>query len=191
MLSFLAETCTAALLEHHKISEDLKAVYNYGFQLFWSTVLCIMSILGLSVFGGYWASAITFLIYFMPIRGTAGGYHAKSYGHCFLLTNSIAVLCVMVSKCLACFVEAKTIAWAVLIVLTGYIWVKAPVVSKKYILSQERLKRNRKYAHGILIMEAVMLLFIEAFSDSSIFYTAVITTCAVTIMFIIEKRKEE
>ena len=191
MLSFLAKSCTDTLLDYHKISENLKAVYIYGFQLFWSTVLCIMSILGLSILLGYWKSAIVFFVYFMPIRVTAGGYHAKSYQHCFLLTNSIAIFCIMASKCLTHFMEVKTIAWAILTILAGYIWVNAPIVSKKYFLSQERLKRNRKYACSTLIMEVVMLLFIETFLDSSIFYTAVITTCAVTIMFIIEKRKEE
>ncbi len=66
MLFFLANGSTNILLRHHKILEDLKNIYMYGFELFWSTILCITSILGISILFGYWKLAIIFYYTLYP-----------------------------------------------------------------------------------------------------------------------------
>lgn len=191
MLFFLAQNCTNILLKYQKIPEDLKHIYIYGFKLFWSTILCIISILGTSILLGYWKSAIIFLIYFIPIRVTIGGYHAKNYQYCFLLTNFLAAFCVLISHYLAYFISNKYIAWILLVTLITYIWISAPVIPKKYLLSQERIKKNRKSIHNTLIIETILLIFIQNFFNIHMFYTAVITICTVVIMFVIAKKEAQ
>lgn len=118
MLNFIAIKCTEILLKHRTISKHQESVYIYGFELFWSTTLCIISILVVGAFLRNCHLALVFLMFFMPIRMAAGGYHAKSYGSCFVLTNSIAVMCTVISKSMDLYRMRwlEYMVWGILIV---------------------------------------------------------------------------
>ncbi|MCI8765195.1 MAG: accessory gene regulator B family protein [Lachnospiraceae bacterium] len=184
MLRLVAEKCTEILQKHGAVQEDKKAIYIYGFELFWSTSACIISILLFGAAGGYLGQAVVFLLCFVPIRTAAGGYHAKSYGRCFLLTNLIAVACVMTAGHLwagrARWTEG--ILWAALLAAFAYIWNQAPVNSPKHPLKPERVVKNRRYAHVILIGETAVFLLIRLFLDRSVIYTGILTSCVVAVM---------
>ena len=111
MLRVLAERCTDVLINHETIQKGKKNIYIYGFELFWSTTFCVLSILALSILLGYFKLAVTFLLFFMPVRVAAGGYHAKSYGRCFILTNSVAIICVAAAKLLWQIGIGEVILW--------------------------------------------------------------------------------
>lgn len=100
MLSKAAEQCTEYLIKYNKITEQQKSIYKYGFELLVSTAVCIGAILVCGIFGGYGKETIIFLLSFIPIRITAGGYHAGSYGRCdrpldqaVILADGSMVLC--------------------------------------------------------------------------------------------------
>lgn len=190
MLRLMAEKCTGILLSHGTIQEDKRAIYVYGFELFCSTCICIMSILALSMVFHYSEYAITFLFCFVPIRTVAGGYHAKSYGGCFLLTNFIAVFCIAISLWLwhSKTLWTEVVLWLLLIASFVYIWTSAPVISKKYPQKQERIDKNRKYSRKILLIEMVLLVSIKLWFDHSVTYTAIITSCAVAVMITMAKK---
>ena len=190
MLRLIAERCTEILLRHGTIQENKRAIYIYGFELFCSTCICIMSIFVLSMIFHYSEYAITFLLCFVPIRTVAGGYHAKSYGGCFLLTNLIAICCIGVSLWLwrskTLWIEA--FLWLLLAVSFTYIWISAPVNSKKYPQKKERMDKNRKYSRRILLIETTLLLLIKLWFDHSVTYTAIITSCVVAVMITMAKK---
>lgn len=190
MLRLVAEKCTEILLSHGTIQEDKKAIYIYGFELFCSTCICIISILVLSFLFNYSEYAVIFLFYFVPIRMAAGGYHAKSYGTCFLLTNFIAIFCIALSSCLWQWrtLWVEVFLWFLLAVSIVYIWISAPVNSKKYQQKQERIDKNRRYSHEILLIETIILLFIKLWFDHSVIYTAIITSCVVAVMITMAKK---
>ena len=66
MLRVLAERCTDVLINHETIQKDKKNIYIYGFELFWSTTFCVLSILALSILLGYFKLAVTFLLFSCP-----------------------------------------------------------------------------------------------------------------------------
>lgn len=182
MLRLIANKCTDVLVNHGTIQREKKAVYIYGFELFWSTTFCIVSILTLGTVCGYPELAVGFLLYFIPIRVPAGGYHAKSYGQCFLLTNFIAIACVIVSKALWLVLDNEMVIWLMLAGSWGYIWKYAPIISKKYPLEPERIAKNRRYAHMVLVVEMAVLMLVRICFYSCVFFTAAVTSCAVAVM---------
>lgn len=192
MLQLFAEKCTMILLEHGVIHDDQKNIYVYGFVLFWSTLSCIVSILFISFLFGYLSSAVIFLLFFMPIRMVAGGYHAKSCEACFIWTNSIAILCVMVSKCLWYIdnVRGFSLLWITLLFSFVYIWSTAPINMGKRSVDMDRILKNRKYAHLIIIIELLLILVMRNSISSYISYTAVTATYAVALMIYVVKREE-
>lgn len=189
MLRMIAESCTGVLINHGTIAAEKKNIYIYGFELFCSTVFCVMSILVLSAIFGYLDLAATFLLFFMPIRIPAGGYHAKSYGRCFILTNSVALICVVISKLLWKIQTIEPFLWLLLLCALLCIWINAPVQSKGHPLRPDRIEKNRKYAHNLIIIEIVILLLLRSVYYSCVVYTAIVASWAVAIMILLANQE--
>jgi len=192
MLRRFSEKCTLILLKNGAIQDNQRGIYIYGFELFWSTSLCIASILSLGALFEHLNLAVIFLLFFMPVRMAAGGYHAKSYGACFVLTNCIALLCVFVSKWLWDVDESwvSFSLWFALFFSFVYIWKMAPINLGKYSADTNRILKNRKYAHFIIIIELILTFVMRTIANSYVLYTSIIATCAVALMIYAAKREE-
>lgn len=158
----LSKKCAEILVRHGKISDAQINLYKYGFELLFSTAITLGFILLLSVFGGYVSQIIIFLLYFIPIRIAAGGYHAKSYGRCFVLTNFISISCIEISRYMW---EIKSIFVEILLVVSfaaacKYIWDNAPIIPNRYKEKTNRYDVNRRYAHSIIVLEGVVVVFL-------------------------------
>lgn len=92
MLNTIAAFFTSVLVNNGVVNENRSAVLIYGFQLFISTASSLLSILLISLFTGNAGYGILYLIVFMLLRITANGFHARTYGGCFLLTNGLFLL---------------------------------------------------------------------------------------------------
>lgn len=192
MLRLIADKCTWILLKNHVIQDNMRGIYIYGFELFWSTFLCVASILSLGILFGYWRSAFVFLLFFMPIRMVAGGYHAKSYGACFVLTNGIAIICVFIAKRLWQMDELwiSFSLGGMMLVSLIYIWRMGPVNLGKFSTDKVRVQKNRKYSHFVIICELMFVFIMNILNNSYVSYTAILATCAVAVMINVAKREE-
>lgn len=192
MLQLFANECTGFLLKRGVIQDNHRKIYVYGFELFLSTLLCIISILSIGVVSGYLSSSVVFLLFFMPIRMVAGGYHAKTYKACFILTNSIAILCVVVSKTIW-YLDKSWISysfWIILFLSFIYIWRAVPMNMEKYSEDPKRVLKNRKYTHAIIGIELLLIIIMRVFIKTHVSYVSVITTCAVALIIYIAKQEE-
>ena len=110
MLLQISKSFTNYLLKKEIIEYSKKELIIYGSQLTLSTFASIVTILTLSCFFNILYGSI-FLLFFMPIRFYAGGYHAQTYRQCYIYTNT-------------CFLG--TLAFSNIIfkysLLHGYIW---------------------------------------------------------------------
>ena len=188
----LSKKCAEILVRHGKISDAQINLYKYGFELLFSTAITLGFILLLSVFGGYVSQIIIFLLYFITIRIAAGGYHAKSYGRCFVLTNFISISCIEISRYMW---EIKSIFVEILLVVSfaaacKYIWDNAPIIPNRYKEKTNRYDVNRRYAHSIIVLEGVVVVFLTIWRYRFAF-TAFITTYFVAIMMKIAKKGGE
>lgn len=188
MLRDIAEKCTDIFLRHGVIQDERKRVYIYGFELLWSLAFSCLSILILGLIFNYVPLAITFLVYFIPIRIPAGGFHAGSYKYCFLITNFTAIICVCISRWLYQQKWAANILWVMLAAAVLYIWFEAPVISEKHPVKTSRIVKNQKYARLLLWVDLVSILFLKVLLNNQIVFTAIATLCAVAIMMFIAKK---
>lgn len=193
MLRYVAKTCTDALIKRKVVPCEKEKIYIYGFELLWSFTICIMCMIILSSAFGYFEDLIIFLLFFIPIRIVAGGYHAKTYGSCFLLTNLIAIGSVFLSRRIWKWNirNIRIILWCVLIVSVFYIWNNAPVITNGHSLKPELLRRNRKYSWVILGIELIVIALINVISDNCLVYTSIVTSCVVAILIRISKKGAE
>ncbi len=194
MLQFIAEKSTSLLCDKIEIKAEERAIYRYGFELFWSTFFSVSSMIILALIFDYVAQVLIFISFFMPIRMAAGGVHASSYKNCWCLTNMIALGCVIAGWWLSEKFMPGVISLALLIVTMQYIWRTAPVQLIGDQQKEETVRRNRRYSHIILVGEAVVFLVLLCIGDSRLYYTAAVTSYIVAVMIWIairgERRKE-
>lgn len=126
---------------------DIEA-YQYGLELMLSTLINIAVMIGLSIaFGHVWLF-IPYLVAFIPLRLSAGGYHAKHHLSCILF-NAIVYFASLVAvnmlkepvAILACIIES-----CVSLIL---IFLFAPVPARNKPLSTAERKRNRHTSLGL------------------------------------------
>lgn len=139
---------------------------------------------------GVFGQSVAFLLFFMPVRVVAGGYHAESYGSCFILTNLIAGMNVIAAGILWHNRSWQTEALIMALVILSWIYIcrRAPVTSERYPQKPERIAKNRRYAHAVIGIEAAAVAVMRAVFDTSLVYTAVIATCTVAVMIAITRK---
>lgn len=191
MLKFISQKCVEYLIKRGRAKEERKAVYIYGCELLFSTSFSVLSIIILGLIFGKAMEALTFILFFMPIRTVAGGYHAKTYRACFLITNLIAVGCVMAAYLSTAREMPVWFLTAGFIFAQLYVLLNAPLNSARHPLKTTRILKNRKYMLRIQVIEiiaAAILLYRGMMSEA---YTAMITTIVVAVMIEIAKKEEK
>ena len=126
---------------------DIEA-YQYGLELLLSTILNIAVMLGLSIaFRNVWLF-IPYLAAFIPLRLSAGGYHAKHHFSCILFNTFVYFIGLVAvnmlsapAAVLACILES-CFSLAV-------IFLFAPVPARNKPLSSREHKRNRHISLGL------------------------------------------
>ena len=140
-------------------NEDTET-YQYGLELLLSTTVNIAVMLGLSIAIGHVWLCIPYLAAFVPLRLSAGGYHAKHHLSCILFNAAlyfaslIAVNTLSTSAAiLACILES-CFSFAV-------IFLFAPVPAKNKPLSAREQKRNRcvPLALGFLLLILCVIFY--------------------------------
>lgn len=97
MLFKTSNYLTNYFIENHIVSPQKKEIFIYGFQLILSTLSSMFTILLISAVFNI-SYGIIFLLFFMPIRFCAGGFHASTYHKCFVYTNGVFITMLIFSK---------------------------------------------------------------------------------------------
>ena len=82
MLEKLSARLTEALLRRGAAEESKRELFEYGFQITLSTLLWLatITVIGLVFFD--WRFLLCYLLFYLPVRQFAGGYHCSTYGGC-------------------------------------------------------------------------------------------------------------
>ena len=70
-----------------KIKEEEGSVYRYGYTLFFEKLINIAIALIICLITGKWLAVGLFLLAVIPFRSFAGGWHAKEFWQCAILSN--------------------------------------------------------------------------------------------------------
>lgn len=194
MLNNLAQRLTEVLFRHGAIEDSRRPIFIYGFELLLSTGCSILSITLISVFLSQFFTAPTFLIAFISLRLFNGGFHAKTYGRCFLLTNVVYFLVLSVSVYTENNfpIDSFRLAYLILTLLSvDVIIFLSPIKHINHPLSEESYKRNQKIGRSLALAYAClncMNLYVPHPMVNSVLVS--FTLMAVAIMMIIPQFTE-
>lgn len=156
---------------------EKEEIYVYGLELIITTFLGLASIVLVSGVFSEWSSAWIFTGIFVPLRLCTGGYHADTYGKCFVISN-LSYLSLLIIKKLT---ERRVpmLVWLVLLVIAcWYIGKNAPVLHRNQMINEQKQKRNRKLARVLLIVDVVVSLGFSLYQEELMVMT-VLSVCLI------------
>lgn len=168
-----------------KVPLQRRSVFVYGCELMLSTCASILSIIVISILVRAPYSSITFLFVFMGIRFFSGGLHAATYLRCFILTNTVYLLTLLIASFVVPSMGA-VVQELIVVLSTAIIIVLAPVRHKNHPLSELTYRRNKKIARAItLAISSIIIIFLLNGISTPALAMAVVTLMAVAIMIIL------
>lgn len=190
MLNACATALTDRLLCRFPRAQASRAVYIYGFELSLSSLAVMSSVFILSYLCGAVYTSITFSLIFVSIRLFSGGYHAKTYGRCFILSNAVYLACFSTAYLIQ--ILRITFFCPVLTLLSmAIVCVLAPVKHKNHPMSNTSYQKNRNIALAFTTCEGLSILVAFFFSFMlHIVCMGSTTMTAIAVLMVIPKIQE-
>lgn len=95
MISNMASCIVDALIRNKVIDIQSTSVYQYGFEIFISSVLTILITITSGILFHCLTAAMVYFILFVLLRSVCGGYHAKTYWQCNLTFAIVTTIVLM------------------------------------------------------------------------------------------------
>lgn len=191
MLYNYALKMTNILSHYTAITNNDKNIYVYGFELLFSTLLSMFSILVISLTCKNIFFFVFFMLFFYSLRLFCGGYHAKTYLRCFILTNLIFVSTIVLSK-VVILLNLKNIM--PLLVFLGFcvIFYYTPIENGNHPYSKLKYRKFKIISRFLAMAYLLIYLCVYAFVDSDIIViNAAWSYIWVSLMIIIAKLEKK
>ena len=190
MLEKLSARLTEALLRRGAAEESKRELFEYGFQITLSTLLWLatITVIGLVFFD--WRFLLCYLLFYLPIRQFAGGYHCSTYGGCYALSNLMFLAVCLGGRAL------QDPGWKLPVLALGalallFIFWQAPVMNPSNSLSKRGIRKNRNSARLFVLLDGAGLLLLSLLGTGLIpLSVSALTVFSVACLMIAEKLAE-
>lgn len=153
MIHKLAGTISSRLTDGGIIPRENISIYAYGMELLISSICGIVSLILISVALGHPFVWLPYLLGFVPLRVTGGGYHAKSHFKCIALFSSLFLLVTCLYQTFAISRQCLLIS---VVVATTVVLFFSPVEAYNKPLNNIRRKHVR--ASSLLFAAGTILI---------------------------------
>lgn len=98
MLNKMATKISSKMLQLGIFSDEMYDIYVYGFELVLSFLFSVAVMLFVGIVTNRIINTILFLLVFITLRSFTGGYHANTYGVCFMVTISVFLVTLLLAE---------------------------------------------------------------------------------------------
>ncbi|WOC33193.1 MULTISPECIES: accessory gene regulator B family protein [Caproicibacterium] len=160
MLHRLSEKCARLLGRAAELDATQTELYCYGFEQILSTAAIAVTIFLMAAAVGHVLYAFLFILCFVPVRVFAGGVHCRTYGGCFLFSNGLFVLSLLLGTMMQKIPSGAAAAVdAVLLLLCSVaVFLLAPVQNENQPLSRQKHLRNKRMARCVILVQAFAII---------------------------------
>ena len=142
-MQWLIRFSTDFLIRRGAVDPADREVYEYGLHGIFTDALQYGVLLVVSLLIGRLPQTVAFHIAFIPLRGYAGGFHAKTQLRCFLLSTGLWLAALAAIDLLQ---TMRASAPCIALVSCVVIWLLAPVVHEANPIGPETQRAARKRA---------------------------------------------
>lgn len=155
MFANLAEKITEKLKKENAITNKQYGMCKYGIQQGATMMLNAVTIISIGVILNEIWQAVLFMLFYVPLRSNAGGYHAKTALRCYFYSIVIMIAVLLAIKYL---ILSNFICIIMLIFSSGVILILSPVEDKNKLLDDVECIVYRKRTLIITILEILVSL---------------------------------
>lgn len=194
-LNTISNIFAARLCNTLKLDEDLIPVYAYGLELLLAAILNILLIILVAFFFHDPYAWIFFLLAFIPLRVTAGGYHASTHFRCTAVCLVTFIITIALAHCIHDTYRPIVSSILCLFNLATVICLSPVQAAQKPLTaSEQHINRNRSLFLAILFCGISILGLHWRFALAILFFSlgvfsAAISQVAGKIQSIIEGRR--
>lgn len=162
MLTYMAQWLSSFFISKNVIKEEERQIYDYCFEVLLSTVINFMAVVILALFTGTVVPTLYFLVGFIGIRTTAGGFHAETHRGCLLiLISSYASFLFLLS--LIPNVALSKIAMEICIISWLLVVIFSPVEDYNKPFRKEEYKKFKMVSNLVAILLTIIVLVLVIF----------------------------
>lgn len=156
MLNGIAVKLSNGLLKRIEKTKYSQEVYVYGIEIILSTLLEAATILISASLVSAVEEGVIFILLFSSLRIFTGGYHAETYGKCFVVTVGSFWGTLMMANIITNIFDGETLH--ILLFLAGiYIIARAPILNENQPLSNVKIVKNGKMAAIVLGIHSILI----------------------------------
>lgn len=189
MLTRFAKMLSSFFISKALIQEEEREVYDYCFEIMLSTVLNLMVVLFISIITHTIIPTIFYIVSFMIVRKTAGGYHAESHLACLaILVLSYVSFLVLLHILPHTWLKIASI---VFVFISGVlVFFLSPIEDHNKPLTEEETKKFKKKSRiTILLLSLLTVALIALLSNEQIPFSLASGMFTVSISLIAGKIK--
>ncbi|MGN1348348.1 MAG: accessory gene regulator B family protein [Acutalibacteraceae bacterium] len=153
-----------------------------------STVINMIALLAVSLLFGNVLYFVSFLVFFYSIRLFCGGFHAKTYTRCFILTNSVYILLITLTNIISnSNIDVKAVILALLMMSAIIIFIFSPVRNVHHPYSEKKYRDFRIISRCLSAIYSVICscIVISKYGKAAIF--SALSLILVSVLIIIQK----
>lgn len=185
MLNKIAVKFTNNLLLHNSITREAYDIYVYGFELLISFLFSATTILLFGTILGCFYQTVAFLIVFILLRSYSGGYHAKTYAMCTIVTFSTFGIVLLLSK----YIFVNYIGYLILgVVGITILSIFAPIEHPNKKTSSNQKRRHKAICiilFSVFISAGIWMITVQPLVGNTVFYSLI----ADLLLLFIKNRK--
>lgn len=152
------------------VPKNQESILKYGLELIWTTIVGVSLLAVISVVIGRPWAWVYFLIGYVPLRRTAGGYHAPNKLYCYTISTLTFGICVLFTLHLR-ISSICPILWT--LVSGAVLWILSPIEAENKPLRRDIREKNRKMSLQIICGDLILALIIW-FVEVSNFYFVIL-----------------
>lgn len=138
MSAFITDT----LIEGKIIKMEERNLYLYCFGTLIEMTANLITTLIIGALLGKIVAALIFMLIFIPLRSTAGGYHCETAGKCYLLSMAVYLAVILTYECVS--IAPSYVCVFICVIDFAAIIILSPVVSpNKPFTAKEKIKNRR------------------------------------------------
>lgn len=174
-------------VENRIIEEEDREIYQYGLHQGIVMIINFISMLVIGILLHMVLQSILFLIFFIPIRTYAGGYHAKTQTRCYFVSLGIDIIALLGIRYLPTDLWISTI----ILIITSAVFLKlAPSEAENKPLSEGEVTKYKRVARIIWVIETIMLFFAVIFKFQQLGNCILISFAVLSILLIMGEFKK-
>ncbi len=193
MFHNMVKKITDYMIKKNIIEEEMFEVYQYGFELMISSALSMLSIMVIACLMDSFFIGLLYFFISIPLKVTAGGYHASTYAGCFIISNLEYIILSLTVRLLSAF-SIPYYGWIfLLIVSVSYILPNCPVRNPNHPVTEDVLQRNKRLALLLLGADAIIITVLYLLLQEAYLLNFSVLSIAFIAIFILptKLRKEE